>query len=88
MDTLQFLGEALWDYFKHIILQGQGSTWLSSPLGINRSLSWPGCSPHANLVLPKHAALPLLSHGADKPWFGYINTTGPLEAIQPLNLLI
>lgn len=86
-DTLQFLGETLWDYFKHVILQDQGPTWPSGPLGIKRSRSWPGCSPRANLGLPKHAALPLLSRCVDKPWFGYINNTGPLEAIQPLNLL-
>lgn len=88
MDTLQFLGETLWHYFENIIVQDMGPTWPFSPLGIKWSLSWPGCSPCATLVLPKHAALPLLSHHADKPWFGYINNTGPLETIQPLNLLI
>lgn len=88
MDTLQFLGKNQWDCSKHIVLQAQGLTQPSSPFATKRSLPWPGCSPCAIPVLPKHDALPLLSCCVDKPWFSYINNTGPLEAIQPLNLLI
>lgn len=88
MDTLQFLGKTQWDCFKHIIFQGQGLPQQCSLFGIKGSLPCPGCNPYANPVLPKHDALPFLSCSVDKPQFSYINNSGPLEAIQPLKLLI